>query len=289
MSVAEEIVDPPSQLGTTGDGPDSAGHQTRHPRRTLFGVEIDAVTNAEAAGLLLRWAKEPLTGGCRYVVTPNVNHVVRLSDDLAFRQAYENAALVVADGWPLVASSKLLGRPLPERVAGSDLVPAVLAEGLEDRPLRAFLLGGKPGVPERAAERIAERWPHVEVVGALSPSFEFVEDQAEQDRVIDAINAVEPDFLVVGLGAPKQERWLSDNYQRLAARTAVAGGATIDFLAGEQTRAPRWVQAASLEWVFRIGTNPRRLAGRYLHDGLRFPLILARQALSQLNGTRDDE
>ncbi|TWT87530.1 putative N-acetylmannosaminyltransferase [Pseudobythopirellula maris] len=248
-------------------------------RVELFGISIDAVRIDEAVDQLTRWCSAGDGGHCRYVVTPNVNHIVQLQRNAALREAYADASLVVADGWPIVAASRRLGQSLPERVAGSDLAPAMFDRGLSDRPLKVFLLGGGAGVPQSAAENVSRQWPGVEIVGALSPSFSFTADRGEQDEAIAMINDAEPHLLVVGLGAPKQEIWLQANHRRLKARVAIAGGATIDFLAGEQTRAPRWVQRARLEWVFRIATNPRRLAGRYLHDGLRFPWIVAREAI----------
>jgi N-acetylglucosaminyldiphosphoundecaprenol N-acetyl-beta-D-mannosaminyltransferase len=175
----------------------------------------------------------------------------------------------------------LLGASLPERVAGSDLVPAVFDRCNTIGGLRVFLLGGRPGVGARAATAIQNLWSEVHVVGHLSPSFGFENDPHECKQVAEAINAQRPDFLVVGLGAPKQELWLHRFQHQISARVAVAAGATIDFLAGEQVRAPRAVQKMGLEWLFRIATDPTRLARRYLHDGVAFPCLLARELARQ--------
>src|SRR3954454_23535359 len=118
----------------------------------LFGIDLHPLRMDEAIGLVTRWMNEP--GHCRYVVTPNVDHIVKLQSNAALRAAYQAASLVVADGWPLVATSRWLGRPLPERVAGSDLVPALLGAGQQIPGFRVFLLGGVPGTGERAAEQI---------------------------------------------------------------------------------------------------------------------------------------
>lgn len=253
------------------------------PAHTVFGVQIHAVTMPQVIDQVYDWfdserPPQQSSPGCRYIVTPNVNHVVALDSNEALRQAYRSASLVIADGWPVIAAARLLGSPLPERVAGSDLVPRVFEESaLRDRSVSVFLLGGMPGIGERAAERIAEKWPNTRIAGVYSPPFGFELDPAELQEIRDRINTAEPDFLVVGLGAPKQEVWLSENYHLIKARVAVAAGATIDFLAGEQTRAPKIVRWLGFEWLFRIGTDPGRLAKRYLRDGIAFPRLIVRE------------
>jgi N-acetylglucosaminyldiphosphoundecaprenol N-acetyl-beta-D-mannosaminyltransferase len=239
----------------------------------LFGISLHQIRMSEAIGLLLRWMTDG--SSCRYVVTPNVDHVVKLQTHLALQAAYRDAALVVADGWPLVAASRWLGQPLPERVAGSDLVPSLLAAGQAIPDFRVFLLGAAPGVAEQAAQRIQERWPGVNVCGVASPPPGFENEPDQCRAVVDDVNAESPHLLVVGLGAPRQEVWLRQYAPQLNARVAIAAGATIDFLAGVQTRAPVWIQKLRLEWLFRLATDPRRLAGRYAHDAIVFPRLIA--------------
>jgi N-acetylglucosaminyldiphosphoundecaprenol N-acetyl-beta-D-mannosaminyltransferase len=239
----------------------------------LFGIGLHRVTMQGAIELLLEWMREDLP--CRYVVTPNVDHVVKLQSHLEMREAYQHAALVVADGWPLVAASRWLGRSLPERVAGSDLVPLLLAAGQQVPEFRVFLLGAAAGVGTRAAERIRTRWPGVNVCGGASPRFGFDTDPRESMEVIETINAASPHLLIVGLGAPRQEIWLRLYAAQLNARVAIAAGATIDFLAGIQRRAPSWVQSVRMEWLFRLTTDPKRLAGRYARDAVVFPRLVA--------------
>lgn len=251
----------------------------------LFGICLHRVNLNETISLLKGWMAEGLP--CRYVVTPNVDHVVKLQSLPAMQAAYQGASLVVADGWPLVAASRWLGQPLPERVAGSDLVPELLSIGNHMPGFRVFLLGGAPGVGERAAERMGHRWPNVSIVGISSPPPGFEVDTAETEQVINAINRAAPQLLIVGLGAPKQEIWLSQNAARINAPVAIAAGATIDFLAGVQTRAPRWVQRLRLEWLFRLASDPGRLAGRYAKDAVVFPrLVVAewRRLRSKIDG-----
>ncbi len=239
----------------------------------LFGIGLHRVTMQQTIALLLQWMLE--NQPCRYVVTPNVDHVVKLQSDPRMRAAYQGADLTVADGWPLVAASRWLGPPLPERVAGSDLVPSLIAAGQEIPEFRVFLLGAAAGVGVRAAERIRSRWPGVNVCGVASPRFGFDTDSKESGEVIEAINSSAPHLLVVGLGAPRQEIWLREYAERLNARVAIAAGATIDFLAGVQRRAPRWIQSVRMEWLFRLMTDPTRLAGRYARDVVVFPQLVA--------------
>jgi N-acetylglucosaminyldiphosphoundecaprenol N-acetyl-beta-D-mannosaminyltransferase len=247
-----------------------------HPRVRLFGVEIDAVRMSEAVAQLLAWIGQD-GGACRYVVTPNVDHAVLLQERPELRQAYAAASLVLADGAPVVLASRLLSRPLPERVAGSDLVPKLFDAANARGPLKVYLLGGMPGVAERAAANIAAKWPHVEVVGTASPPFGFERDAQRSSQLLEEISLVRPDILLVGLGAPKQELWVYEHREMIAARVALCIGATIDFLAGERKRAPIWMRHAGLEWLYRLLSEPRRLWRRYARDAWLFPQLVWRE------------
>ena len=238
----------------------------------LFGIRLHRVAMLEAVAVLGEWMRAG--GACRYVVTPNVDHVVKLPTNSAMQLAYRDASLVVADGWPLVAASRWLGRPLPERVAGSDLVPALFTAGQSIPDFRVFLLGAAPGVGAVAAERIQERWPGVHVCGVLSPAPGFERDANQCAEIVNAINVAGANLLVVGLGAPKQEIWLQQYAPKLTVPVAIAAGATIDFFAGVQKRAPRWVQQLRMEWMFRLLSNPKRLASRYAYDAFVFPRLV---------------
>jgi len=248
----------------------------------MFGVEIDPLRMDQAVAQIRAWVADS-AGRCRYVVTPNVDHVVMLQHHEGLRSAYRDAGMVLADGTPVLWSSRLLqgaaGR-LPERVAGSDLVPALLSvTGGESAGggLRVYLLGAAPGVADRAAANIRQRWPGVEVVGTYSPPVGFERDAAENEAILKRIAAARPDVLIVGLGAPKQELWVHEHRQRIAAKVALCVGATIDFLAGERKRAPMWMRDAGLEWLYRVLLEPRRLAARYAKDALIFPRLVARE------------
>jgi N-acetylglucosaminyldiphosphoundecaprenol N-acetyl-beta-D-mannosaminyltransferase len=241
----------------------------------LFGMQIARVTMREAVDCVLGWCDEPRGEICRYVVTPNVDHAVLFQRRRDLRAAYSDAALVLADGAPIVYASRLLRRPLPERVAGSDLVPCLFASTC--CPLKVFLLGAAPGVAQSAAARIERRWRNVQVVGWHSPPIGFENDDAENERILASIAAVAPDLVIVGLGAPKQELWVHQNRHRLNSKVAVCAGATIDFLAGHRRRSPVWMRRAGLEWLHRVCSEPRRLATRYARDAWAFPQLVWRE------------
>jgi N-acetylglucosaminyldiphosphoundecaprenol N-acetyl-beta-D-mannosaminyltransferase len=246
---------------------------------SLFGIKIHAVDMRTAVATVLDWC-----GGndsrCKYVVTPNVDHTVMFQSQADLRQAYADASLVLADGAPVVLASRLLRRPLPERVAGSDLVPALFEQASKENgepPFKVFLLGAGPGVANRAARVIEQRWANIEVVGTYSPPLAFENDEAENERILVMIAEAEPQLLLVGLGAPKQELWVQRHASRIHAKAALCVGATIDFLAGEKSRSPVWMRRLGLEWLHRLSTEPSRLAKRYLRDAWIFPQLVWRE------------
>jgi N-acetylglucosaminyldiphosphoundecaprenol N-acetyl-beta-D-mannosaminyltransferase len=245
-------------------------------RVRLFGFELDAIELQQAVERILAWVydRSPTS---RFVVTPNVDHTVLFQQNPALRAAYAHAALVLADGMPVVAAARLLGRPLPARVAGSDLVPALFDSAAAHGGLRVYLLGAGPGVAARAAERIHARWPAVEVVGTDSPPLGFETDPQQNASILGRIAVARPDVLVVGLGAPKQELWVDAHRHKIDAAVALCVGATIDFLAGEKKRAPQWMRCTGLEWMHRVASEPRRLFKRYARDAWIFPRLVWRE------------
>jgi N-acetylglucosaminyldiphosphoundecaprenol N-acetyl-beta-D-mannosaminyltransferase len=244
-------------------------------RVELFGMQIDCVTMPDAVNRVLDWCYEPRQNTCRYIVTPNVNHAVLFERRADLRAAYADASLVLADGAPIVVASRLLNRALPERVAGSDLVPRLF--DMADRPLKVFLLGAEPGIAQAASKRIERQSHKVEVVGAYSPPIGFENNKLENARIIALIAAAAPDLVVVGLGAPKQELWVHRHRHQLQAKVVVCAGATIDFLAGHRRRSPVWMRRTGLEWLHRVCTEPRRLASRYARDAWIFPQLVWRE------------
>lgn len=212
----------------------------------------------------------------RYVVTPNVDHLVKLEDDPEFRDVYARAALVLADGMPLVWASRLLGTPLRAKVSGSDLFVA-FAEVAARRGYRLYFLGGREGAAARAADILAARHPGLTVCGVDSPPLGFEHDHEATRRLVARIRAARPDVLFVGLGAPKQEKWIHRWHEDLGVPVSVGVGVSFEFVAGMVRRAPMWMQRAGLEWAWRLLMEPRRLWRRYLVEDSRFLWLFLRQ------------
>ena len=254
-------------------------------KQTLFGINIDAVRMNDAVQQLRDWIENDDQQRCRYVVTPNVDHTVLLTESPKLQQSYDGADLILADGHPIIWASRLLRRPLPERVPGSELVPKLFdayQTNQSNEPLRVFLLGAAEGVAARAAANMKKQWPEVETVGVYSPPMGFEHDAEETNYILGRIQLTRPDVVVVGLGAPKQEIWVAENCEQMSAKVALCVGATIDFLAGEKHRAPVWMQRSGIEWLHRMMSEPKRLVSRYAKDAMLFPRIVFRQWKSQL-------
>lgn len=230
----------------------------------------------QAIEILREWI-ESEHDQCHYVVTPNVDHAVQLQKNSALIDSYKQADLVLADGHPIVWASRLLCQPLPERVPGSEVVPALFDSFNRNGKLRVFLLGAMPGVGALAAENMKRQWPNVETVGVYSPPMGFEKDPEENNFILGRIALTRPDVVIVGLGAPKQEIWVHEHRDQIRAKTALCVGATIDFLAGEQKRAPVWMQKGGIEWLHRMCSQPKRLVKRYAKDAWVFPQLVWRQ------------
>src|SRR5215468_8882405 len=234
---------------------------SRSKTRVRFGeLWVDSVTMAEALDEI-----ETLVVGGRggSVFTPNVDHVVNVEKNPSFRVAYAGASLSLADGQPLVWTSRLLGAPLPEKVSGSDLL-LPLIERAAARRWKVYLLGGGAGVAEKAAKVLTTRFS-VDIVGCDAPLISLESDPAQDELVIDRIHRARPEILIVAFGAPKQELWLHRAGPRLRPTVGIGLGAALDFVAGAR-RAPAWMSRAGLEWLFRLAREPRRLSRRYLLD-----------------------
>ncbi|WP_460495382.1 WecB/TagA/CpsF family glycosyltransferase [Glycomyces tarimensis] len=218
------------------------------------------------------------------IVTPNVDIVAASRASRRLRAIIEASELVVADGAPLVWASKVAGTPLPERVAGSDLVWS-LSAAASLRGLKVALLGGTPDGAARPTERAAavleRRYPGLKVVGAWCPPMGFDRDEAHWRALLDRMDAAAPDLVYVGLGFPKQEHVMV-RLRSVAPRAWFLGcGASIDFIAGYRRRAPKWMQRSGTEWLFRLASEPRRLARRYLLNDVPEALRLMASAAAQ--------
>jgi N-acetylglucosaminyldiphosphoundecaprenol N-acetyl-beta-D-mannosaminyltransferase len=203
------------------------------------------------------------------IITANLNYAMLTDADVRLRQLNDRAAFLLADGMPLVWWSRLGPRPLPERVAGSDLIYGI-CERAARKGHRVYLLGAAPGVADEAAINLRKRYPGLQIVGVECPPFRKLTADEELQQV-ERIRAARPDILFVAFGQPKGEFWIAERLDRLGVPVCVQVGATLDFVAGRVRRSPRWMQKTGLEWVYRMLQEPRRLIGRY-RDNLAFLL-----------------
>jgi N-acetylglucosaminyldiphosphoundecaprenol N-acetyl-beta-D-mannosaminyltransferase len=204
-----------------------------------------------------------------YMVTCNVDHLMKLEHDELFRTTYQNAAAVVADGVPIVWASRLLHRPLKMKLSGSDILQQ-LGGAIEDRQYRLFFLGAAAGVAEAAKQQLLLQYPRMQIVGCYSPTYGFESNVQENEQIVNMLKEAKPDIVLVGVGAPKQEKWIYEHYQDYRAPISIGVGATFDFISGTVKRAPVLFQRTGFEWLWRLCQEPTRLWRRYLIEDMRF-------------------
>jgi len=282
----------PAAGATPGEVQPRAAHGTPTPPAlpvvSLMGVPLSRVTMAQAVDHIARAARAGQGG---WVMTPNLDILRRLVKDPSFASLTRAADVRLADGMPLIWASRLRGDPLPERVAGSDLIWHLTARAATDG-LPVFLLGGNPGAGDAAARVLAERSPGLPVCGVECPPFGFESDQAYLAGLERALLAANPSIVYVALGSPKQEHLIARLRPLLPRAWFLGIGVTFSFVAGEIARAPRWMQRLGLEWVHRLAREPRRLAKRYLIDGVPFGvrlLVNAAMTRGQAEGQQPSE
>lgn len=234
------------------------------PPALIFGVPISDVTMDETLDLFAELIDAGRgTGRSFQVATANVDFLVNALGDPRLRDVLQAADLCLADGTPVVWAARLLGMPIRERVAGSDLFPK-LVERAAATGWRVHVIGSFPEVAERALAMMAERHPTARLTIDASPR---IPDPTDVDpAVLDSIRAAQPDVLCVALGNPKQERFIATYREQLGVPVLIGIGGTLEMLTGERRRAPRWMQRAGLEWVVRAVQEPTRLVPRYAHD-----------------------
>ncbi|MEM7311925.1 MAG: WecB/TagA/CpsF family glycosyltransferase [Planctomycetota bacterium] len=229
---------------------------------TIWGVPFSYVTLAGT----LRYVDHLIAQGKpEYFITANLNYNMLTAKTPGVPAVNDKAAFIVCDGMPMVWWSRLLGKPLPERVAGSELIYA-LTKWAAIKGHRIFFLGGAPGVAANAAQKLQERYPGLEVAGVECPPFRPLTDE-ETSEMIDRIRASKPDILYCALGQPKGEIWMSENCEKIGVPVSVQLGASFDFVAGGVARAPIWIQKIGMVWAYRLYQEPKRLFGRYWNNG----------------------
>lgn len=235
----------------------------------LFGVRVDALTMLQTLS-----AVEALVDAGRPVqhCVINASKVVLMADDPELARIVGSCALVNADGQAVVWAARLLGRPLPERVAGVDLFLRLLALA-EERGYSVYFLGATRDVVEEVTRRVRRRHPRLDIAGAHNGFF----DSAGEATLCAEIAGLRPQLLFVGMPSPRKEYWLAANLERLGVTFAMGVGGSFDVLAGLTRRAPLWMQRAGLEWFYRFAQEPRRMWRRYLVGNARFLAIVARE------------
>ncbi len=233
------------------------------PQVMIWGVPFSRLTLAETLRQI-----DALIGAGRpsYFITANLNYNMLTARHPELAAVNEQAALVLCDGMPMVWWSRLTNTPLPERVAGSELIYA-LSKWAAIKGHRIYFLGGAPGVAQAAADKLQDRYPDLQVAGVDCPPFRPLRP-AEEASLLQRIRASRADIVYLALGQPKGELWMARLREHMGSAVCVQLGASFDFVAGGIPRAPIWMQRVGLEWAFRLAHEPRRLARRYWNNGL---------------------
>ena len=237
----------------------------------ILNIQIDNISAQELLDNLVQGV----------VLTPNVDHLMRLQYDLDFFRTYKLADYRICDSQILLYASRFLGTPLQEKISGSDFFPAFCKFHADNANMTIFLLGGLEGVPDKAAAAINQKIGREIVVDFYSPPFGFEFDEQECLAIVDRIRRSGATVLAVAVGAPKQEKWIYSYKHHLpTVKIFMAIGATVDFEAGVIPRAPSWMSSLGIEWLYRLMSEPDRLWKRYFLDDLPFFYLLLKQRLS---------
>jgi N-acetylglucosaminyldiphosphoundecaprenol N-acetyl-beta-D-mannosaminyltransferase len=212
-----------------------------------------------------------------YVITPNAQHIVLLEKERRLQQIYDHADLVVADGISILMAARLYGRALKERVAGVDIFKQLCGMAAE-AGLHVFLLGGRPGSAELAADALLAAHPNLRCT-TYCPALGFEQDEVALAETAQAVRDAQPDILFVAFGAPKQEYWIYDHGLQLSVPVCIGVGGSFEIVGGVIPRAPQWAQNIGCEWLYRLCREPRRMWRRYLIGNLEFASIVVRQRI----------
>jgi N-acetylglucosaminyldiphosphoundecaprenol N-acetyl-beta-D-mannosaminyltransferase len=241
----------------------------------VLGVRVIALQIPDVVAQMEKWIRH--RDGCHSIAATGMHGTVEAQHDPSFKEVLNSTDLVVPDGMPLVWLGRRRGHHLPRRVYGPDLM-LEFCEKTAGRRYRHFFCGGEPGVPELLAESLKRRFPTMEVCGTFSPPFRSLGPEEDQE-IVTTISRAAPDVLWVGLGTPKQERWMYEHRDKLRVPVLVSVGAAFDLLSRRRIQAPGWMREHGLEWLFRLLQEPRRLWRRYLIDGARFVAYLGLDSL----------
>lgn len=234
-------------------------------RQRFMNIFIDNVTVDQAVRHIEKCIEERKFV---QVITPNVDQIVRIEWDNYFKRICEDSDLLLVDGSPLMWIARLYGTPFKQKIPGSDLF-LVLCDRAAKMNYKIFLLGAAEGVANKAAVNLRKKYRGINVVGTYSPPVGFEKDQTEIKKIDDMLLESGADLLFVGMGVPKQDIFIYENMSKYKIPVSLSIGGTIDFVAGVQKRAPRWVNKIGFEWFYRFLHDPKRLFKRYFIDDMK--------------------
>ena len=203
-----------------------------------------------------------------YIVAINVDVVMKIENDAYLKEITDQADMVLVDGKPLVWIAKWQKKPIKAKISGSDLIP-ILCKRASEKCFSVFIIGGKDGVAEKAKQNLERDMPGIKIVGTYAPPIGFEKDDVEINKINHMISLAHPDILIACFGCPKQEKWIYENYKKYDATVSICAGATVDFIAGNINRAPKWMSNHGLEWFYRFLQEPKRMFKRYFIDDLK--------------------
>jgi N-acetylglucosaminyldiphosphoundecaprenol N-acetyl-beta-D-mannosaminyltransferase len=244
---------------------------TELERICILGIPISEVTCKSEVMSIEALLED---SNSHYIIYANVHVLVTAQKDEFLRLALQGADMVSPDGMPIIWASRLLGKSGMEKCSGPDIMELLLAKGVK-RGYRHYFYGSTSDTLERLRRKLESGFPGIQIAGMMSPPFRKL-TQEEDQAIVDELNRLNPDFIWVGLGAPKQEIWMNEHRNRLKHGVMLGVGAAFNFLAGNMKRAPRWMQSAGMEWLFRLSKEPKRLWRRYLYTNSVFFLYMVR-------------
>lgn len=234
-------------------------------KQQLLNTYVNNVSMSETLQEICRLVDEKKKS---YVVAINVDVVIKIEDDEYLKKITDEADLTLVDGKPLIWIAKWHKHPVKEKISGSDMVPE-LCKVAQKKGYSIYIIGGKDGIAEQAKTNLEKELPGIRIVGTYAPPFGFEKDTDELQRINNMISEVHPDIVIACFGCPKQEKWIYENYHSYNAYVSVCAGATVDFLAGNVNRAPKWMADHGLEWLYRFTQEPKRLFKRYFVDDIK--------------------
>ena len=239
-------------------------------KQPLLNTYVNNIGMEEAVNKICQFVNEKKRS---YVVAVNTDVIIKIENDEYLKMIADEADLTLVDGKPLIWISKCIKCPVKEKISGSDLVPK-LCQAAVEKGYTIFIIGGKEGVADSAKSNLERDYRNIKIVGTCSPPFGFEKDKEEIGKINKKINEVKPDIVIACFGCPKQEKWVYENYRKYNATVTICAGATVDFLAGNVKRAPKWLSALGLEWFYRFLQEPKRMFKRYFVDDLKiFKLV----------------